>query len=70
MAGQKKRNQDIQKKLLDFPNNTLAGFDSAIMAMRHLICSNVSSQPSNQYKGLTYYNDMTSAFLVIVYSKK
>ena len=32
-----KRNQDIQKKLRDFPNNTLAGFDSAIVAMKHLI---------------------------------
>ena len=29
-----KRSLDIQKKLCDFPNNTLAGSDSAIVAKR------------------------------------
>ena len=38
MAGQKKR-KDIQKKLRDFPNITLAGLESAIVVKRHLICT-------------------------------
>ena len=35
MAGQK-RSQDIQKKLRDFPNITLAGWESAIVTKTHL----------------------------------
>ena len=36
MAGQKK-SQDIQKKLRDFPNITLAGLELAIVVKRHLL---------------------------------
>jgi hypothetical protein len=38
MAGQK-RKLDIQKKLRDFPNTTLAELESAIVVKRHLICN-------------------------------
>ena len=38
----KQHNLKIFNKTFDFPNNTLAGFDSAIVAMRHLLVIDTS----------------------------